>query len=475
MGYALTQKLIDYKHTNIACLMKPKSLRSQLVFEGFKKCLFDNHIPFTDDMIITSSNQHYYSLISAHNITGIVSTHFASALTLYEQIDNLHCHIPSDLSLVSLQDDVREAITFPRISSIKIPYQEFGMYVCSNLITKCEQKEVSNKDFCFSTTSEFLHEKSIQEPAAFRTKKLVVVGSINLDITFNVNELPQAGKAITIHSSSVTLGGKGANQAIGAKKLGCEVALIGKIGNDYESVMVYDMLKQKNLLTRGISRDIKSETGKAYIYVKSTSESAITLLPGANGTLTTTDIQKQQYLFEHSGFCLVSAELPLDTILEAISIAKKHKAKVIMKPATLKTFSDSLANYVDIFVPNKIEASILCPNEKNIEKQADYFLKMGIPIVIITLGEQGCYLKTKNLSRYFPASDFIAIDTTGGADAFIATLASYLIMGYQLENAIQIATYAAGFCVSRQGVVPSLIDRNSLENHIRMVNPKLLL
>ena len=95
-------------------------------------------------------------------------------------------------------------------------------------------------------------------------------------------------------------------------------------------------------------------------------------------------------------------------------------------------------------------------------------------MIIITLGHQGSYVKTADFSGYFPAADFPSIDSTGGADAFIAAFASYLTEGYPLLNAVKIATHAAGFCISRTGVVPALVDRTSLENHIKMTEPTLL-
>ena len=116
----------------------------------------------------------------------------------------------------------------------------------------------------------------------------------------------------------------------------------------------------------------------------------------------------------------------------------------------------------------------MCPGETSVEKQADFFISKGCPVVIITLGHKGCYLRTSTESLYFPASNFPSVDSTGGADAFIAALASYLTEGYPLKKAIRIASYAAGFCVSRTGVVPALIDRPSLENHIKINEPDLL-
>lgn len=474
MGYLAAQKLLDYRHTHIACLTKPGSFRSKMVFEGFKKCLFDNEIPYSEDMKLFVTDPDFYTQISLQGFTGIVSTHFEAALSLYEKVKGFHYHIPSDLSLISLREDAGDAICFPRISSLQIPYEAFGEKVCYHLIAACEN--LKEPEFTLFTSDNLTldHEESLNAPPSCRYKKVISVGSINTDITLTVDELPSSGSTTITTASCVSLGGKGANQAIGAARLGREVILIGKIGNDYDSTIIYDTLKKEHILTHGIRRSSNTATGKAYIHVQKDAESCITILPGANETLSPEDILSREHLFDGCGYCLISTEIPMNTCIQTAKTAHFHHAKNIVKPATLKALPIELLANADIFVPNKREAAILCPFENTVEKQADYFYQQGCPVIIITLGHQGSYVKTTDFSGYFPASGFPSIDSTGGADAFIAALASYLIEGYPLLNAIKIATYAAGFCISRTGVVPALIDRTSLENHIKMTEPTLL-
>lgn len=474
MGYLAAQKLLDYRHTHIACLTKPGSFRSKMVFEGFKKCLFDNEIPYSEDMKLFVTDPDFYTQISLQGFTGIVSTHFEAALSLYEKVKSFHYHIPSDLSLVSLREDAGDAICFPRISSLQIPYEAFGEKVCYHLIAACEN--LNEPEFTLFTSNNLTldHEESLNAPPSCRYKKVISVGSINTDITLTVDELPSSGSTTVTTASCISLGGKGANQAIGAARLGREVILIGKIGNDYDSTVIYDTLKKEHVLTHGIRRSSASATGKAYIHVQKDAESCITVLPGANETLSPEDILSREHLFDGCGYCLISTEIPLNTCMQAAKTAHFHHAKNIVKPATLKALPTELLANADIFVPNKREAALLCPFENTVEGQADYFYQKGCPVIIITLGHQGSYVKTADFSGYFPAADFPSIDSTGGADAFIAALASYLTEDYALLNAVKIATHAAGFCISRTGVVPALIDRTSLENHIKMTEPTLL-
>lgn len=475
MGYSLTEKLLEYKHTSVACLTKKDDDVSEKVSEGFKKCLFDHQIPYSPKMLLDVDSANNLQSVFSYNITGVISPQYSWALTLYEQTGLQHYSIPEDLSIVSLKSpDTQDIICMPAVSGIRIPFSDFGSYVCENLINICEKNEAGSMPTLFGADFSLDHESSLAVPSFLRSKKILVVGSIHIDNTFSVDALPQSGKTTKILSTSLALGGKGANQSIGAAKLGREVSLIGKVGNDTDSAFVTVTLESENIAADGISRDNNAQTGKAFIYLDTDGESAITILSGANDSLSGKDIEKKEYLFKNVGYTLLSAELTLSTIIEAAKISKKNGAKNILKPATLKEIPKELFKYIDIFIPNRKEACALCPNLSSPEEQADFFLKQGIEVVIITLGHKGCYLKTKNTAKYFAAADFTPIDTTGGADAFISALASYLTVGYSLEKSIQIATYAAGFCISQQGVVPALVTKGTLEAHINRLDGELL-
>lgn len=474
MGYYATQKLLDEHHTQIACLLNDGSYRANMIFEGYKKCLFDNEIPFSDEKKYLHTDESVHKKLFLQGVTGVVCSHFDTALSLYEKVTDLHYNVPSDLSLISFREDTKGIVSYPKIASVRIPYEAFGEKVCKQLISVCES--LNESDFSLFSPEKFLmdNEESITIPSSLRYKKIVSVGSINTDITLNVDVLPHPGSTVITTASTMTLGGKGANQAIGAARLGHEVVLIGKVGNDYDSTIILETLNKEHVLTQGISRDSNVITGKAYIHVSREADSCITVLPGANQNLLKEDILYKKHLFKNCGYCMISTEIPLVTCVQTAIIAHEYGAKNIVKPAALTYLPEELIKNTDIFIPNKFEAELLCPDEKTVEKQSEYFRNLGCPIVIITLGQKGLYVKTDQIEGYFSAADFPSIDSTGGADAFIAALASYLTEGYPLLNAVKIATYAAGFCVSRTGVVPSLIDRISLENHIKMKEPDIL-
>lgn len=473
-GYELTQKLFDCNHSKIGCVLRKNDHRSSLILEGFKKCLYDHQIGYDDQMLLYYPDESLLNQVIRNHFTGLINSHIDSALFLYEQLRKLHYHIPFDLSLISLKDSVRESAPYPSISCMKIPYREFGSYVCELLINRCEKKPSPMDRFSFRTENSLDNEESLSIPPSLRNKKIISVGSINIDSSFIVDAFPQAGKTIKILQSSITLGGKGANQAVGAAKLGQEVTLIGKIGNDADSAFILDLLNQENISTQGIRRDPALQTGRAYIYIIKTGESAITIKEGANASLSADNISQSSHLFSNAGYCLLSTELPMATVQEAARIGKQAGARIVIKPSAQKTIPESLLSMIDLFIPNQKEASTLCPDHPSVEEQADYFLKKGIKTVIITLGDGGCYLRTADMDKYYPASSFMPVDTTGGADAFISALVSYLSEGYSLDHAIRIANYAAGFCISHPGVVTALVDKLTLETYVNKLEPELL-
>jgi len=474
LGYKMTEELLKNKHSNIACLLDKKDAITDMIANGYKKCLFNNHLVYDSHRIIYADIPDILSKVIAKGISGLICSSYPLALTFYEGVNNIHYRIPYNFSLICLKSDGESNESYPHLSSIPVPYEMFGKYLAQFTIAKCEQDETDVFPKTFSAKVKSIAKNTIDIPFALRSKKIIVVGSINMDITYNVDFLPQAGKTTQIINSSSALGGKGSNQSIGVARLNHEVTLIGEIGNDLESDFIFDFLNQEKVGAEGIKRNLKSETGKAYIYPGSNGETAIAVLPGANEMLSKRDIDGRKYLFDNTGYCLLSTEIPINAVITAAKYAKDAGATTILKPAALKQLPMELLRCTDIFVPNRKEAEILCPFDCPLESQAEYFHTQGIPIVLITLGHEGCFLKTKTLSNYFAASSFDPTDTTGGADAFIAALATYLINGYTLETAVQIANYAAGFCISRRGVVQSLVNKNTLEAYIKRVDPLLL-
>lgn len=469
MGIMATSTLIKKHHRNIACLLSP-GVRTEQFLKGYKKCLFDEGIPFQEHLIFHEINDALLHNITTHSVTGIVSSHFVPVLHLYGTLNHLHYRIPYDVSLISLRNDARENMDFPLISTITIPYFEFGRHLCQSLIQKIEQ---GTPVLPFETSMTLDNTATVQMPYERLNKNLTVVGSINIDNYLKVEELPVTGKTVMTTNSSVYPGGKGINQSIGAAKLGAQVSLIGAVGSDMDSNQIFSALDEHSIESDGIRRFTDRATGKAYIFVQPDGESMISILAGANEVLTPEDVVHNERAFENCSYCLIQTEVPQPVLIQAAKLAHKYGAKTILKPSACSFLEPELLKYIDIIVPNLNEINILCPG-KNLAEQADAFLKRGIQTVIITLGENGCYLKTAEYEKQFPAYDFTPVDNTGAGDAFICALAVYLQKGYPLSNAIKVANYAAGFSISREGVTPSLIDQSTLESYIRQKEPEIL-
>lgn len=469
MGYEAANSLVTAHHRNIACLLSP-GRRTEQFLEGYKKCLFRAGIPFQDNLIFREINDTLLHGITTHSITGIVSSHLACALRLYENLNHLHYYIPYDAALVSLRNDAQENMDFPRISTITIPYFEFGRHLCRSLIKNIEQGDTIPD---FETAISLDSASSIQLPFDHQKKSLTVVGSINIDSYLKVEELPVTGRTVLTTNSALYPGGKGLNQAVGAALLGARVTLIGAVGDDVDSNLIFSSLEKHSIESGNVRRRPNCATGKAFIFVQPDGNSMISILSGANDSLRPEDVLRSEHTFENTGYCLIQTEVPQQTLIQAGKLARKYGAKTILKPSACSALDPELLKYVDIIVPNLNEINILCPG-KNLSAQADALLDTGIETVIITMGEKGCYLKTEQHEEYFPAHEFTTVDNTGAGDAFICALAVYLQKGCSMQDSIKIAAYAAGFSISREGATPALVDRNTLESYIRQNEPELL-
>ncbi|HJC34566.1 MAG TPA: LacI family DNA-binding transcriptional regulator [Candidatus Mediterraneibacter faecipullorum] len=471
-AYRLTRELIKNGHKNIACLLT-KGRRTSDFLSGYKKCLFENHLTLNEDFIFYEFTESLIYKINTHQISAIVSSHYQKALEFYQLMNSLHYRIPEDFSLISLKNDTSETLVFPDISTYTVSNTDFGAFLCEKLINQIEKNDTD--EISFSQKFQLDSTSTIGSPYTFNSAKITVVGSINMDVYLNVPQLPHTGKTVSTSVFSVYPGGKGINQAIGAARLGHHVSLIGNVGSDMDSDQIYQTLNENGVDTSGVKRCTQADTGKAYIFVDSVGDSMISILTGANALFTPQDIRKRKHLFENTGYCLIQSEIPPDTLMEACQIAHEHNAKTIVKPSACSSMTWEMLSMIDIIIPNEDELFELCSKYyPSMEAQAASMLECGIQVVIVTLNERGCYVKTKDWDEYFPAVHFPAIDKTGASDAFISAFASYLLYGYELKSAVKIATYAAGFCISREGVLPALIDRSSLESYINQNEPGLL-
>jgi len=470
MGYDATMSLVQTGHKEIACLLS-EGTRTEGFLTGYKRCLFDSGISYQENLVFHDVSDMLIHKITSHTVTGIVSSHFTAANQLYGELYSRHYQIPYDVSLVTLRSATGEAVSFPKISTFAAPHYEYGNHLCEQLMEMIENPE--HTPLPFEQHSVLEDPITITTPFTKINQTILVIGSINTDTYLKVDCLPSTGKSTITSASSVYPGGKAINQAVGVAKLGAHAALIGAVGNDMESDLIYEAMKEHGIDSSGIHRSTDHATGKAYVLVQQDGDSMISILSGANDSLTPEDIHRNSRLFENSAFCLVQTEIPSNTVLAACQMAKKHHVTTILKPSSCNHLAPELLKYVDILIPNMDELELLGSGDTAQEK-IDYFLKQGVNAVIVTLGSNGCLYKTATAEGTIPAASFHPVDNTGACDAFISALAVYLQEGYSLDTALRIATYAAGFSVTRESVPNSLIDRGTLETYITQINPDLL-
>lgn len=463
--------LLERYHTSIACLLSDGEER-KMFMDGYRQKLFDSGILPRDSLIFQDISPTLLQKISSQLVTAVVCSSYVTALELYGKLSSLHYSIPRELSIIAMRDSIFQELPYPTISCCPVPERAFGQYLAEKII-HLDEGDWSGRTFqpkislsCHSTVS---------FPPHMQEKRILVVGSVNIDHYLNVESLPYSGKTVMSTDSLVFPGGKGINQAVGVSKLGHMVTLIGSVGTDTDAEIIDSAMEKYSIDTSGIKRVPGEQTGKAYIFVQKNGESMISILSGANSRLTPQDISKNKGLFENAGYCLIQTELPEDTVRTACETARSFGVKTILKPSACRFISPEILMNVDILVPNENELHEICPEEPSLERKAEHFLNLGVSAVIVTLGKQGCFLKSRTEELYVPAETFISIDNTGAGDAFISALASYLMYGYPMKNAIRIATLAASFSIMRRGVTPALIDRSTLEAYLRQRYPEILI
>ncbi|WP_229683266.1 ribokinase [Virgibacillus oceani] len=283
-----------------------------------------------------------------------------------------------------------------------------------------------------------------------------VVGSINMDLTIAADTMPMKGETVMGGEFATYPGGKGANQAVAAARLGSAVNMIGAVGNDSFGSTLIDHLQLEGINAEGIVTLSDVSTGLANIIV-SEGDNRIIVASGANRLVTPAHVKKHKKLIENSDIVLLQLEIPMETVISTLTIANEYGIPVIVNPAPYQQLPDLVLTGSTFLTPNEIEVQTM----KNTPRFASIQEK-----VIVTQGERGVQFYDRGVSRYLPSHQVAVKDTTGAGDTFNGALASQLGGKVQLARAIQYANAAAALSVTKVGAQGGMPTGQEVEQFI---------
>jgi len=296
------------------------------------------------------------------------------------------------------------------------------------------------------------------------TNKIIVIGSANTDMVVKAKKLPLPGETILGGHFFMNMGGKGANQAVAAARLGGNVTLVAKVGDDIFGKQNIEGFKKENINTDYVFTDEEAPSGTALIMVNEEGENCIVVAPGANALLLPADIDTV-YAIRDAAIILIQLEIPIETISAVVKIANDNNRKVIINPAPAQPLEDELLRGLFLITPNETEATLLTgikvEDEDSASRAAEVFLNKGVQNVIITMGKQGAYFQNNCQHFKVDAPVVKARDTTAAGDTFCGALAVALTddrnaVAIAWENAVKFAVKAASISVTRMGAQASV-------------------
>ena len=302
--------------------------------------------------------------------------------------------------------------------------------------------------------------------------RIVVVGSSNTDMVVKSERIPRGGETVLGGEFVMVPGGKGANQAVCAAKLGAEVKLVARVGDDSFGRMSLDNFRSTGVDTEFVTADPSSPSGIALIVVDENGENAIVVAPGANEKLSPEDVDRAADAIRRSDAVVLQLEIPAETVAHTIDLAKAAGIRIILNPAPIRPMSKDLLGKVDVLVPNQHEAAELIgkPGHGGTIDPVIAAAKLrsfGAESVVITLGGKGAYVCGEGISEFIEPVKVTPVDTTAAGDAFMASLACALAEGNDLISAARFAARVAAISVTRMGAQPSLPTRAEVDSFAR--------
>jgi len=297
---------------------------------------------------------------------------------------------------------------------------------------------------------------------------IVVIGSSNTDMIVKSDHLPLPGETVLGGKFTTAPGGKGANQAVAAARLGGDVTFVAKVGEDQFGDAAIDNYQKDGINTQYVTRSAGSASGVALILVDGKGENSIAVASGANADLSIKDIDDASDKIRSASIVLMQLESPMDTVLYAAKMASQARAAVILNPAPAATLPEEMYSYLYAVTPNETESEILTGvkvvDEESARKASEVFISRGVKKVVITLGSKGAFVNDGEASYMVPARKVKAVDTTAAGDTYNGAMCVALAEGKTLKEALEFATKASAIAVTRMGAQPSVPTREEVDS-----------
>jgi len=296
--------------------------------------------------------------------------------------------------------------------------------------------------------------------------KVCVVGSVNIDLLLSLQRLPHSGETVLAEGMVTQPGGKGANQAAAAARLGATVSLVGRVGEDAFGLQVMEDLRSFGVDTTFVRVDKTMPTGLAVVMVDAMGRNAIAVAPGANAALSPEDVDSAKAAIAGAGVLLVQLEIPLATVERAVALAGRFGVPVVLNPAPARALPEGMLSKVALVVPNEVEALALTgvrvTGPLRAREAAGLLLQQGASAAVLTLGDRGYVARTPAAAWGSPAHRVRVADTTGCGDTFLGALAAFLSGGAPVAEAAELANGAAALAATSLGARAALPDREAL-------------
>ena len=296
--------------------------------------------------------------------------------------------------------------------------------------------------------------------------RVLVVGSFIVDLVARTERAPEAGESVRGLSFNRYPGGKGANQAVAAKRLGADVIMAGCVGNDDFGRDFFGIFKEEGIPTDYIKKSDKSSTGCSLVTVETSGQNRICMVPGANLDYTVEDLTALEEVIVSSEIVVTQCEMRPEIVDELAKLCAKHSKKFVLNPAPARSLSDETLKAVYILTPNETELAAIVGRE--LESDEDYasagkeLLLKGVKNVVVTLGSKGSMLINGDGVTKIPSVKVKAVDTVGAGDSFTGALSATLAAGKDLITALKTATATAAVSVQRNGAIPSMPNLNEV-------------